>query len=83
MRSCCDPDLKRDLYRSLGSSVDSSSEVQLLKEIKNLAVVSRSNAVNMVKLLNMMQERDESIRANLARIKGAAAVCTLTIACTK
>jgi hypothetical protein len=83
LRCCCDADLKRDLYRSLGSSIDSSTEAQMLKEIKNLAVISRSNPVNMVKLLNLMQEREEPVRAYLARIKGAASVCTLTVDCTK
>ena len=83
LRSCCDSDLIRALYRSLGSKIDSSSEDELIKAIKNLAVVSRSNAVNMVKLLNFMQERDELVRSYVARIKGVAAVCTLTVACTK
>ena len=83
LRSCCNPDLKRDLYISLGSSINSITEAQILKEIKGLAVVSSSNAVNMVKLLKLMQEKDETVRSYLARIKGAAAVCTLTEDCTK
>ena len=44
--ACCEIDLRRDLHRYLGTGVDAKSEVELLAEIKRIAVVTRSNLVN-------------------------------------
>ena len=79
--AACDTDLRRDLHRSMGSALDTAMEKAVLKEIEQLAVLSQSNLVNVVKLLATSQDRDETVRSYLARLKGAAAVCKLTVTC--
>ena len=40
--------VRRDLHRYLGSGVDTKSEGELVTEIKRIAVITRSNLVNVV-----------------------------------
>ena len=53
--ACCETDLRRDLHRYLGTGVDTKSEVELLTEIKRIAVITRSNLVNVVSLMSAAQ----------------------------
>ena len=53
--ACCETDLRRDLHRYLGTGVDAKSEVELLAEIKKIAVITRSNLVNVVSLMSATQ----------------------------
>ena len=80
--ACCENDLRRDLHRYLGTGVDNKSEVELLAEIKKIAVITRSNLVNVVSLMSATQEHGESCRSYLARIRGLANVCKLSVTCT-
>ena len=80
--ACCETDLRRDLHRYLGTGVDTKSEVELLAEIKKIAVVTRSNLVNVVSLMSAAQEHGETCRSYLARIRGLANVCKLSVTCT-
>ena len=48
--ACCETDLRRDLHRYLGTGVE--TEVKLLAEIKKIAVITRSNLVNVVSLMS-------------------------------
>ena len=73
--ACCEMDLRRDLHRYLGTGVDAKSEAELLVEIKRIAVVTRSNLVNVVSLMSAAQEHRESCRSYLVRIRGLANVC--------
>ena len=50
--ACCEMDLRRDLLRYLGTGLDAQSEAELLAEIKRIAVVTRSNLVNVVSLMS-------------------------------
>ena len=68
--ACCETDLRRDLHRYLGTGVDTKSEVELLAEIKKIAVITRSNLVNVVSLMSAAQEHGETCRSYLARIRG-------------
>ena len=54
--ACCETDLRRDLHRYLGTGVDTKSENELLTEIKRIAVITRSNLVNVVSLMSAAQE---------------------------
>merc|ERR1719370_2048603 len=76
--ACCETDLRRDLHRYLGTGVDAKSEVELLAEIKKIAVITRSNLVNVVSLMSAAQEHGETCRSYLARIRGLANVCSLS-----
>ena len=80
--ACCETDLRRDLHRYLGTGVDAKSEVELLAEIKKIAVITRSNLVNVVSLMSAAQEHGETCRSYLARIRGMANVCKLSVTCT-
>ena len=78
----CSTELYEDLYNLLGSSIDQKTELELLTEMKRLAVVSQNNMVNVVRLVSITQDRDEPIRSYLAKLKGASSVCKLTVMCT-
>ena len=80
--ACCETDLRRDLHRYLGTSVTTKSEAELLGEIKKIAVILRSNLVNVVSLMSATQEREESCRSYLAKIRGLANVCKLSVECS-
>ena len=82
MVAACDEDLARDLHRSMGSKLDTATEAELLLEIEHLCVIPQNNLVNVVKLLALTQDRDEPIRSFLARLKGCASICKLTVTCT-
>ena len=56
--TCCETDLRRDLHRYLGTGVDTKSKGELLAEIKKIAVITRSNLVNVVSLMSVAQEHD-------------------------
>ena len=58
--ACCETDLRRNLHGYLGTGVDNKTEVELLAEIKKIAVITRSNLVNAVSLLPAAQEHDET-----------------------
>ena len=75
--ACCETDLRRDLHRYLVTGVDNKTEVELLAEIKKIAVISRSNLVNVVSLMSAAQEHGESCRSYLAKIRGLANVLRL------
>ena len=80
--ACCETELRRDIHRSLGSAVQTKSEQEIMLEIKKLAVLVRSNLVNVVALMSASQERDENIRSYLARVRGMANVCKLSETCS-
>jgi hypothetical protein len=54
----------------------------LLKEIEVLAVVRQSSNVNTLAMISAKQERDEPVRQFVARLRGLAAVCDLSVTCT-
>ena len=78
----CSEELYEDMYNLLGSSIDQKTEVELMAEMKRLAVVSQNNMVNVVRLMSITQDRDEPIRSYLAKLKGASSVCKLTVQST-
>ena len=66
----------------MGSVLHTLDETQLIDKIKALAVRPQNNLINIVKLLGLEHECDEPVRNYLARLKGAANVCKLTVQCT-
>ena len=50
-------------------------------DAKKIAVITRSNLVNVVSLMSAAQEHGESCRSYLARIQGLANVCKLSVKC--
>ena len=74
---CAEEPLRRDLNRTYGS-ISSETEEQALHLIKALAVKPENVLVNRVQLQNIHQDRDETVRAFCARLRGQASVCQFT-----
>lgn len=70
--ACCSDELSEDLGNLYGEQLDTKDEVTFLEEMHMLAVVALNHLVNIVR--SLIQERDESVRSYLARLKGAAMV---------
>ena len=76
MLSCCSDELSEELGNLFGEQLVNKTEEELLGEMRRLAVVAQNNFVNIVRLRSLVQEdRDETIRSYLARLKGISAVC--------
>ena len=80
--ACCDEELMEELNNLHGDQLDTKTEEQLMAEMKTLAIVAQNHLVNIVRLRSLVQDRDEPIRSYLARLKGVAAVCKLTLQCS-
>lgn len=80
--ACCEEELERDMYRSLGSSISTATEAEIMAEMEKLSVLGQSNLVNIVALMSATQEREEKVRSYLARLRGLAGVCELAVQCT-
>ena len=80
---CCDPDLRRGLQRNNGGVALSELPLDdIIKAIKVVAVRIENPTMARDKLQNMSQDRKESVRAFGARLRGQAATCQYTKACT-
>ena len=78
--SCMETDL-RQLAFSEGSTA--TTEEELLKKIKDLAVTVLHSSVHVVNLHKMTQAEGETAKAFAARVRGTANNCTLAKACPK
>ena len=78
---CCDEQLRKDLTRSHGS-LTNRTEAEILSAIKTLAVRHENTMVARVTLLNMRQDREETIRSYSARLRGQAGICKYTVNCS-
>ena len=79
---CCDEQLRRDLTRNAGGSLAAMSKDEVLIAIRRLAVREESTMVARATLLSMRQDRDEPVRAFVARLRGQAGVCKYVHPCT-
>ena len=77
---CCDKDLMKLLIRSQPDIV-SKGEVELLKEMKDLAVVKIATSARRAQLLASKQAPGETIREFYANVRAAAAVCKFEVRC--
>ena len=82
MVNCCETELYRDLHHTYGTSLQEKSEEELIEQMRGLAVPHHSNLVNIVALRSATQDHGERIRSYVARLRGLAAVCKLTVRCT-
>ena len=78
----CSEELMQDLENMFGAQLDQKSEAELMADMRRLAVVAQNNLVNIVRLRSLEQDRDESGRSFLARLKGLGAVCKLSVECS-
>ena len=56
---CCSEELYREMLQTLGSSYSSTTEDNLIKEMKKYSVPHHSNLVSIVQLRSLPQEREE------------------------
>ena len=77
---CCEEDLRKDLTRTFGA-LASSNEATIISNIKTLAVRQENVMVARVQLQQMRQDRDETVRAFAARLRGQAGVCNFSVKC--
>ena len=77
LMECLEESLRKDITRSYGSLAD-MTEAQALECVKTLAVKPENVLVARVQLLNLRQDRDETVRAYCARLRGQAGICKLT-----
>ncbi len=78
---CCEENLRKDLMRTYGT-VTTQTEADVLAKIKCLAVRQENIMVARLQLHNMRQDRDETVRAYAARLRGQASVCSYQLKCT-
>lgn len=71
---CADESLRKDLNRTHGTLIG-KTEQEVLLHIKTLAVKPENVLVARVQLQNISQDRDETVRAYCARLRGQAGVC--------
>lgn len=77
----CEESLRRDLTRTHGD-LTRQPEATVLQHIKVLAVRLENPMVARFQLQQLRQDRDESIRAFAARLKGQASVCKFLKQCS-
>ena len=79
--ACCDPELRRDLYR-MDNSIEDKGVNAILDTMKSLCVRQENVMVSRLTLHNLRQDRDEGVRNFAARIRGQADVCKFTVRCS-
>ena len=79
---CCDEHLRRDLTRNAGGTLKGRPIAEILASMKALAVREENPTIARVTLHGMSQDREESVRAFGARLRGQASVCQYRKACT-
>ena len=79
--ACCSEELGDELDNFHGAQLDQKNEADLMAEMRKLAVVTQNNLVNIMRLRSMVQDRDEPVKSFMARLRGVAEVCKLTVKC--
>ena len=80
--ACCDMELESALI-SYYSDIAEQPEAEVLKRIKQLAVLDVASTVKVTELLNLKQQHGESARSYTARLRGKAQTCAFNITCSK
>ena len=80
---CCSEELRLDLMRDIRSDVSLMTEVDLLGNIRRLAVREESILVHRMKLARMVQTPGMGIRTFLANLRGQASLCKFVAKCTE
>ncbi len=79
--ACCDPELRRDLYRTDNCIEDKAIDI-IMNNIKSLCVRQENVMVSRLTLHNLRQDRDEGVRNFAARLRGQAEVCKFSVRCS-
>lgn len=74
---CCEDGLREDLFR-INGRLNTETEKKVLEEIGKLAVRPQNVLVARADLQSLRQDREETVRAFCARLRGQARVCKFT-----
>jgi hypothetical protein len=78
---CAEDSLKKTLFDTIGERWDTISSMDLLTEMEVVAVEKQSDMLNEVRLMEAKQDRNEPVRQFLARLRGLATICSMTVTC--
>ena len=82
LMECCCEQLRRDHHRTFPKGEGgTTTEVQRLDQLKQLAVRKKNRAVNRVKLGTMKQDKGEPVRKFAGRIRSLATVSEYAVEC--
>ena len=81
LHACCDPELRRDLFRT-DNSIEDKGVDTILDTIKSLCVRQENVLVSRLTLHSLRQDRDEGVQNFAARIRGQAEICKFTVRCS-
>ena len=81
--ACCSEELGDELDNFYGAQLDQKNEANPMSEMRKLAVVAQNYLVNIIRLMSIVQDREEEepFKSFMARLKGVAEVCKLTVMC--
>ena len=57
--------------------------IELMADIEKAAVEKQSHLLNKLRLMDATQEWEEAVRSFVARLRGLATICALSMTCTK
>ena len=82
LRSTCTKELRKLLFDYLGSSgFEGITEIDLLKQIKSAAVISKNTSVHRKEFYSIRQSPGESVKLFVARLKAKAEHCDFKVKC--
>ena len=80
---CADLSLRRTLQNTIRSAaLAKMTVIELMADIEK-AESRQSDLLNKVRLMDAKQEREEAMRTFVARLRGLANICALSMTCTK
>ena len=83
LRAACSSDVNRMLFEYVGATtLDASTEDQMLVHIKSVAVKTVHKEVHRMTFSRMVQDQGESVTSYVARLKAQAFLCRYEIPCT-
>ena len=78
---CGDEELRKTVHRLYGSRLQAMTLEELMEALETTAVEKQSDLLNLVELLELTQDREEPIKKFVARVRGKAGICNLSIEC--
>ena len=77
LRECLDVELQQLLYATLGTTINTISESQMLQQVERLAVRTRNKLVATQKLRGKKQGEDQTVQTYVADLRSTAMECDL------
>ena len=82
LRACCSTDVNKLLFQYVGAApLNRSTEEELIKHIRSVAVKGVHPEVHRLRFTNLRQEDTEQITQYIARLKAQTALCDFFVTC--